>query len=345
MKLNISCPINNLSYGLVSQNILDNFTELGIDFALKPLGNFDSATYSRFIPNINKFLDLDINSPSFKIFHEHSIFDHIGKGPRIAFPIFEKNRFNDFERFNIKHQDLVIVCSKWAAEIVKPINPNVIVAPLGVDSDFNIYISHKDVNSKVIFYTQGKREVRKGHDYLHKVFHKAFENNNDVELWMFTHNVFDSVEEANQFKREYKSLLGDKVKFFPSLAKAEMISWLQKTDCGIFLSRAEGWNLCLHEAMSMGIDVIATYYSGHTEFLEDGIKPVKFCEAFDGKWFNGGFEWMEIEANEDEIVENLRRMYSYKKQLRVPNTMNASNARDFTWKRTTGEIIRGLQTM
>ena len=37
-------------------------------------------------------------------------------------------------------------------------------------------------------------------------------------------------------------------------------------DCGIFLSRAEGWNLGLLEMMAMGKPVITTNYSGHTEF-------------------------------------------------------------------------------
>lgn len=342
MKLNIQAPINSLSYGLVSQNILDN---LSCDYTLKPIGHFDPQEYSRFIPKINEYINLNINDPSFRIFHEHSIFDHIGKGPRIAFPIFEKSRFNVYEEFNIKHQDLVIVCSKWAAEIVEFINPNVVVAPLGINPGYIPYQNFNHPDSKVIFYTQGKREVRKGHDYLHKVFNKAFENNNDVELWMFTHNVFDSPEETRNFHNEYKSLLGDKVKFFPGLPFGEMVSWLQRTDCGIFLSRAEGWNMCLHEAMAMGKDVVATYYSGHTEFLDDGIKPLKFCEAFDGKWFHGEFEWMEIEANEEEIVERLRNMYSYKKQLRVINENNARLANKFTWKNTAEKIINGIQRM
>ena len=37
-------------------------------------------------------------------------------------------------------------------------------------------------------------------------------------------------------------------------------------DCGVFLSRAEGWNLGLLEMMAMGKPVITTNYSGHTEF-------------------------------------------------------------------------------
>ena len=43
---------------------------------------------------------------------------------------------------------------------------------------------------------------------------------------------------------------------------------LADCDCGVFPSRAEGWNLGLLECMSVGLNVIATNYSAHTEFVE-----------------------------------------------------------------------------
>ena len=283
----INCPVNNLSYGIVSQNILDNLS----DYILKPIGPFDQEEYSRYLPKvINYFDNLDLNQPSLKIFHENQLFDHVGKGTRIGFPIFERNIFTPEHIFNLKHQDIVLVCSNWAKQIVEPINPNVIVCPLGVDSDFTPgYVPNKE--DKVIFYTQGKREIRKGHDYLHKVFHKAFSEYNDVELWMFTYNHFDTPVTTREFQTDYKKLLGNKVKFFPWLSKKEMINWLHKTDCGIFLSRAEGWCFC-----------------ENTEILTD----VGFLKIKDVKIGNkvinhiGGLETVEkvlVKENKDSMVE------------------------------------------
>lgn len=335
----ISVPINELSYGIVSQNILDNLS----DYILKPIGPFDQEEYSRYLPKVINYFDkLDLSQPSLRIFHENQLFDHVGKGTRIGFPIFERNTFTPEHIFNLIHQDIVLVCSNWAKQIVEPINPNVIVCPLGVDSDFTPgYFPNKE--DKVIFYTQGKREIRKGHDYLHKVFHKAFSEYNDVELWMFTNNYFDSLEKTREFQTSYKILLNNKVKFFPRLPKKEMINWLHKTDCGIFLSRAEGWNMPLTESLAMGKEVVATYYSGHTEYLKDGIRPIKMQEAFDLPWFYGGFTWMEIEANEEEIVNSLREKYEVCKE-RKTNFDNVNLIKNFTWKNT-AEIINGLQRM
>lgn len=334
----ISAPINNLSYGLVSQNILDNLS----NYKLKTLGQFDPDKYSRFLPNIINYKEkLDLTKPSLKISHENLLFDHIGKGTRIGFPIFERNMFTPEHVWNLKHQDLILVCSEWAKKLVEPINPNVLVCPLGVDESFKPGYTPNS-QEKVIFYTQGKREVRKGHNYIHKVFYKAFENNNDVELWMFTHNYFDSQEETRSFQAEYKSLLGNKVKFFPRLTKSEMIKWLHKTDCGIFLSRAEGWNLPLSESLAMGKQVIATYYSGHTEYLNSGIIPVEFEPAIDNKWFNGEFTWMKIESNEEEIISLLREKYEYCKNNRGPDFRSVNLIKNYTWKNTS-EIINGLR--
>ena len=53
-----------------------------------------------------------------------------------------------------------------------------------------------------------------------------------------------------------------------SRPSADVAALLADCDCGVFPSRAEGWNLGLLECMSMGLNVIATNYSAHTEFVE-----------------------------------------------------------------------------
>lgn len=343
-QINIQAPINDTSYGIVSKNILQN---LSCDYTLKPIGNISKDDFKMFRKNMINYLNtIDLNAPSLKIFHEHDLFDHIGKGPRIGFPIFEKNYFNPCETWNLEHLDMVLVASHWAKEVVESLlNIDCHVCPFGVSERFFVEQIPKNVEEKVIFYTLGKREKRKGHDYLHYVFNKAFQDNDDVELWMFTNNMFDSREEQRNFKLSYKKELGKKVKFFPRLSQKDMVSWINNTDCGVFLSRAEGFNLPLLESMAMGKDVIATYYSGHTEYLpiEYGINPKGFEEAHDNTWFNGGFTWVRIEKSEDEIVERLRSVYKLKKQSREANQKNINIAKQYTWKRTANEVLDGIQ--
>ena len=64
---------------------------------------------------------------------------------------------------------------------------------------------------------------------------------------------------------------------------------MAQTDCGIFPSRAEGWNLELLEMLACIKSVITTHYSAHTEFCDDvnsDLVEIKETElAYDGKWF------------------------------------------------------------
>jgi glycosyltransferase involved in cell wall biosynthesis len=346
MFLNVTCPINNLSYGLVSKNILDNLKEYTL-LPLGPINKEDAMKYSKHIAAYYEVLNL--NDPSLRIFHENMLMEHIGKGLRVGFPIFEKNRFDYLTRFNLKHQDLIVVASKWAKSVIETelYHPNVIVANLGVDNDFRPV--KQTMRDKIVFLNIGKREVRKGHDLLHKLFYKAFQNITDVELWMMSGNAFDSQEEQYTFQKEYKNLLGDKVFFIPRISKEMLISTINKADVGIFPSRAEGWNLPLHECMACGLDIIATNYSAHTEFLPDlpGVYKINgnntLKTAYDGKWFHGDFEWFNLEACEEEIIEAMLSAYKNKKENRDKNLAISNHAREFTWEKTTRSILDGIQ--
>ena len=60
-----------------------------------------------------------------------------------------------------------------------------------------------------------------------------------------------------------------RVKMIPRVNTSEEVARIMgQVDCGVFPARGEGWNLELLEMMSMGKPVIATNYSGHTQFCD-----------------------------------------------------------------------------
>ena len=88
------------------------------------------------------------------------------------------------------------------------------------------------------------------------------------------------------------SPLGSKVKFLDRVGShKEVADIIRMCDCGVFPSRAEGWNLDLLEMMSCGKQVIATNYSAHTEFCNEEncmlVETTEMVDAEDGKWFRG----------------------------------------------------------
>lgn len=124
---------------------------------------------------------------------------------------------------------------------------------------------------------------------------------------------------------------------------------MAQTDCGIFPARAEGWNLELLEMMSCGKHVIATDYSGHTEFCTTDnthlIKIDNLETAYDGVWFDGskGF-WAEISENQkDQTVEYMRSIYVRKNDGSLsPNLAGIKTATKFSWKNSVDELLRGI---
>jgi glycosyltransferase involved in cell wall biosynthesis len=98
--------------------------------------------------------------------------------------------------------------------------------------------------------------------------------------------------------------------------------------------------------MSCGAQIIATDYSGHTEYLNransylldvNGMQP-----AQDGKWFHGQGEWCTFDTN--QLVETMRAVHDQKQTGRF--SVSDDSLRDtvakYSWVNTVREIEKAL---
>jgi glycosyltransferase involved in cell wall biosynthesis len=215
---------------------------------------------------------------------------------------------------------------------------------LGVDTSvFNPELSFdiEKKQDKYVFLNIGKWEVRKGHDILLDLFNTAFPDENDVELWILASeltNSYSSEEELKKWKQMYES---PRIKIIPGAQRHSDIAKIMFfSDCGIYPSRAEGWNLEALETMAMNKPIITTNYSAHTEFCnKDNAYLVDILNkevAFDGKAFKGQGFWAKIDQNQkDQIIDYMRHVY--KSNIRT-NKNGLETAQKFTWNNT-AEII------
>ena len=350
--INVLAPINQLGYGIVGLNVVKSLVKSGHRVALSIIGQIDASEedYGLLSECVNNFKLPNFSAPCIRIWHQHDMSQFVGRGSKIGFPIFELDSFTDQEKHHLKSLDQIFVCSNWAKKIVADnINhDSVSVVPLGVDLD--VFTETFSERSETIFYNCGKWEIRKGHDAIIEAFNKAFQPSDDVELWMMCDNPFLSKDDQEKWHDLYKrSRLGDKIRLIPrQQTQKDVYNIMRQTDCGVFPSRAEGWNLELLEMMSCGKHVIATDYSAHTEFCNNEncrlIKIEDLEAAYDGKWFFNQGQWGSLgDKQVDQVVKNFQEVHKLKQTGSLgANTSWVETAKRFSWSNTAKEIINAI---
>lgn len=353
-KLNLNCAIGKTGYGITSLNILKQLYKLDLTISLFPIGGgnqieLNSENEKSIIENT--FLNsqsFDCLSPCLKIWHQFDLANRIGSGHYYSFPFFEVDKLKPVEKVHLNSCDGIFVASKWGKTvlqengIVKPIY----VSPLAVDMDiFNIPTKIK-VDNNYVFFHIGKWEHRKSHDFLIQCFNAAFNPTDNVELWLLPHNMFLKPEEEKYWlDLVNNSKLANKIRIFDRLpTQYHLVEFIFHGDCGVFLSRAEGWNNSILESMALNKPIIATNYSAHTEYCtQQNSYLVDVTEteiANDGKWFHGEGSWAKLgQPQFDQSVEFMR--FVYKNNIRT-NPIGLETAKQFSWDKTAGIIHHTL---
>lgn len=344
---NFSAPITDMtSYGLVALNVVDNSTCTTFPIRTHFSENFTSskAFSKQIIEKIKNNHPFNPNIPSVRLYHQFSLAESIGRGRRIGWPIFELDTFNNIEMNHLNSVDHIIVCSEWAKGVL--INNGIdlpsTIAPLGVNT--NVFYPRSTVpNQPYSFFSCGKFEKRKGQEQIVEAFNLAFNDSDDVILYISMHNQFMDIDTLKSKKNEMLSTkLGSKIKFVGPFPTQDALShFMGITSCGIFPSKAEGWGLETLEMMATGKPVIVSNYSAHTEYCNSNnsiLIPVTRTElAYDGIWFHGQGNWGVI--NTSDIVDRMR--YAYKNGI-YENQHGLLTAQKFSWKNTVEKLTQSL---
>jgi glycosyltransferase involved in cell wall biosynthesis len=352
-KLNLFCPINGTGYGITSANIALQLEQLNLDVALFVLGQGvmlqDPIEREAMLKMLNASRSYDPYAPCLKIWHQNDLGPRIGVGDYYVFPFFEADKLHDFEVRGLNHTTGVFTASKWGKKVLEDngVKVPVFVAPLGVNTEiFNNEKSLKIKTDKYVFLHVGKWEKRKGQDFLLQAFEKAFSPDDNVELWLVPHNPFLSPQETNQWLNLVNNnALSDKIKVYNRLpTQQDLAEVIRESDCGIFMSRAEGWNNEIPEMMALNKPIITTNYSAHTEYCnQDNSFLVEINEteaANDGKWFHGFGNWAKLGKEQlEQTVEHMKFVYNNKVRS---NEKGLETARHYSWSNTASIINNTL---
>lgn len=344
--MNLTAPINSSGYGLSSLNVLVELDRRGRTPALWPIGAVEAEQDRH--DTLRRALALqaafDRSAPSLRIWHQWDLAQHVGRGLQVGWPIFELDVLTPREAAHLSRQDVVVVCSDWARGVVAAsgVSTPTRVVPLGVDREIFSPTSPRD--GPTTFLSVGKWEVRKGHYEILKAFEQAFSPSDDVRLVVHAYNPFlpaDRLAHYNSSWVEYyrSSRLAGKIEILPGRlsSQKEVASLMGRADCGLFPSRAEGWNLELLEMMSMGKTVIATLYGGHTAYVNREnalVVDVDTLEsAIDNQYFRGQGRWARLgERQVAQMADHMRYVHEQKRKgLLGLNEEGMETARKFSW--------------
>lgn len=354
-KLNLFCPINGTGYGITSLNITKALSKCDIDLTLFPIGNSIECNSENDKELIKTLLDKNssfpYSAPCLKIWHQYDLATRIGNGHYYSFPFFEIDKLTPRETHHLNYSDFIFVASDWGKKILQNngVTKPIYTAPLGVDMEiFNVPENKIRFESPTYkFFHIGKWEHRKSQDILLKAFDSAFNEKDNVELYLLPYNPFLNEQENKYwFDLVDSCKLKDKIKLFGRLqTQYQVAEFIDRCDCGVFVSRAEGWNNEIIESMAMSKPVIVTNYSAHTQYCDKNnsyLIDIDTTEpANDGKWFNGFGNWAKIGSSQiDQIVHYMK--YVYKNRIDTNNN-GVLTAKYYSWDHT-ANIIQSTLT-
>jgi GT2 family glycosyltransferase len=223
------------------------------------------------------------------------------------------------------------------------------VMPLGVDTDY-FHPGARAVpnpHGEFVFLTVFEWGERKEPWLLLKAFNETFTAKEPVRLLCKVMN-----RDKDLFLRDEISKLGLR----PSGGR---ISWLfnlefphyqlpmlyRSADCFVAVSRGEGWNMPLMEALACGTPAIATNWGPHPEFFHEGIgfplnirgtvPAVARCPYYDG------FSWAD--PDQDHLRHLLRQVYEHPEEARLRGLAAAREmASQWSWRGAARRIVERL---
>ena len=283
--------------------------------------------------------------------------DHF-QGTNIQWVVFESTRVPPTIMSTMLAADQVWVPSEWGRSVLvaNGLDPaRCEVVPEGVDTDqYHPYAPRVD-NPILTYLITGKYELRKSIVETVYAWAQEFGNDPAVELVVKTDHFMNQEAKYNELTAWIGQMGLTNVRvMWGSITANDLADLYQQSHVFVLPSKGEGWGLPLIEAAAVGLPIITTWYSAHTEFLQHirssvisvdfDMTPVNcqeyqfFYPAPDGDW--GKWAQPRIDSL-GQALRQARRNYEHLHQEAVINSHIIR--RDFAWAQCADRALRTLQ--
>jgi len=360
MRLLVNAPINALSFGNVSVNILRELHRKGVDLAFFPIGDkAEMDAYDKIDPEFIKYLQsatnqryekIDKNLPSLKLWHIFGSETRYTKNQSL-FTFHEVSDLTTTEKTLLNLQDQIFVTSNYTKNIFE-INgiENVTYVPLGFDKDFYV-TGKKYLEDKIHFGLLGKFENRKNTARIIKTWLKLFGNKPEYQLSCAITNPFlDKARFQNELLKVLEGKQYNNLNFVPYMqTNSEVNDFLNSIDIDLGgLSGAEGWNLPSFNATALGKWSVVMNATAHKDWASENnsilIQPSSLKDCYDDVFFKKGNAFNQgqfFDITDEEMENAILKSVSYAKK---PNAEGLKLQHEFTYAKTVETILCAINT-
>ena len=361
MQVIVEAPLNPLSFGNVTLNILRQFWRRDIDVMLFPIGgNVDLKSFDKLDPNFLKWIEFSCSHSNFKISKEIpslKLWHLNGSQSRVSakqllYTFYELDEPTATEINLAKHQDKVIFSSKYSSDQFKLEGVNCDNIPIGFDEDF-VETDKQYLDPNIVhFGLMGKFEKRKHTEKIIKLWLSKYGNNNNYQLSVCVTNPFFQKDEMTAIiSNMMEGKRYTNINFLPYLEKnSEVNELLNSIDIDLTgLSGAEGWNLPSFNATALGKWSLVLNETAHKDWATSEnsilIESSGKDPCYDGKFFlqdqpfNQGniFTW-----DSDIVSQAMDKAVSKKGQI---NTEGQKLKSEFSYEKTADRLLTELEAL
>ena len=343
-------PINSLSFGNVSLNLLKQMFKKKMDVGIFPIGNPDVAAFAPMYAGFKNWIEESINDRYKKLDKEKKTLQlwHLnGSESRVTknqtlYTFYELDQPTDTEKNLAELQDSIIFSNSSAAKSFGMPSAHV---PLGFDESF-FETGKTYLEGKTHFGIMGKLEKRKHTEKIIKAWIKRYGNNYKYQLTCCITNPFYKKEQMESAIMEItgRQKYGN-VNFLPFLPKNSQVNdYLNSIDIDLGgMSGAEGWNLPSFNATCLGKWSIVLNSSAHKDWATENnsilVEPSGKEPVYDGIFFKEGSDFNQgniYTFSEDEFIEAMNKAES---KLGKKNTEGIKLKDKFSYSSTLNSIL------
>lgn len=357
-KLNVSAPVNSLSFGFCSYQITKELLRREQDFSFNNIGDqIDTSSFNKRPFDYDNKMKVRAESfsrtysrkdPTFKLWHLRGSEQSIGSGNHL-FTFHELDSLTDTEVNIANNQEQIFLSSKESVQTFKDYGVTVPVSyiPLGYDTDHFFATGKKYLRGVTVFGIFGKFEKRKHTARVIRAWLAKFGNNPLYKLHCHVFNPFFTPEQNKEIAlkvvggKEYSN-----INFFGyTKTLGELNDSFNCCDVVIDMSGGEGFSLGSFHCVGLNKRAIIHNVTAMKDWASDSpnvtlVEPSEKIPAADGVFFapDGEYNLGNIYGwNDNEFSLAMDKAIAVS-----PKDIRNEFTSKYSWKTTVDSILEKM---